>query len=233
MVEQLGQDLRYAARTMLRNPAFAILAALSLALGIGANTAIYSFMDALLMRSLPVPDPGSLVVLNWHVYARKNVDDFVVHNVSGQISEDPRLGMVSGIFPYPAFERLRKQSDVFSVLFAQRPTRKLNVMVLGQAEVTSGEYVSGDYFRGLDTVPAAGRLLAGDDDVPGARGAVVLSYAFAERRFGDAARAVGQPVLINNAPFVAVGWLHPVFRVWTPRKRRMCISPCMPICSCT
>src|SRR5439155_4788287 len=67
LLEQLGQDLRYGARTILRNPAFTILAALSLALGIGANTAIYSFMDALLMRSLPVADPRSLVVLKWHL----------------------------------------------------------------------------------------------------------------------------------------------------------------------
>src|SRR5579863_6892787 len=170
VVEQFMQDLRYAARTMLRNPAFVALAALSLALGIGANTAIYSFMDALLMRSLPVADPQSLVVLNWHSNARKNVDDFVVHDVSGQISDDPGMGLISGIFPYPAFEQLRKSSDALSVVFAYRPVRKLNVMVLGQAEVTSAEYVSGDYFRGLETVPAAGRLIASDDDLPGAAG---------------------------------------------------------------
>jgi predicted permease len=217
-VEQLAQDLRYAARTMLRNPAFAILAALSLALGIGANTSIYSFMDALLMRSLPVADPDSLVVLNWHAIAKNNTDDFVVHNVSGQIREDQRTGLTSGIFPYPAFERLRKSSDVLSVVFAYRPARKLNVMALGQAEVTSGEYVSGDYFRGLDVVPAEGRLIAGDDDLAGAPGTVVLSYGFAQRRFGDAGRAVGQAVLINNAPFTAIGVAPPEFFGVDPAK---------------
>ena len=81
LAEQLLQDLRYAARTILRNPAFTLLAALSLALGIGANTAIYSFMDALLMRSLPVADPASLVVLNWHVTGKKSVRKSVVHDV--------------------------------------------------------------------------------------------------------------------------------------------------------
>jgi macrolide transport system ATP-binding/permease protein len=211
IVEQFAQDLRYAVRTMLRSPAFAILAALSLALGIGANTAIYSFMDALLMRSLPVADPESLVVLNWHVLAKHNTDDFVVHNVSGQIREDQRTGLTSGIFPYPALERLRKPGDVLSVVFAYRQARKLNVLALGQAEVTSGEYVSGDYFRGLDLVPAEGRLIAGDDDLPGAPGTVVLSYGFAQRRFGDAARAVGQAVLINNTPFTAIGVAPPEF----------------------
>ena len=92
LLEQILQDLRYAARTNLRNPAFTILAVLSLALGIGANAAIYSFMDALLMRTLPVSDPRSLVVLNWHVAGKKRVDDSVVHNVSGQINDDPKTG---------------------------------------------------------------------------------------------------------------------------------------------
>src|SRR5262249_19880973 len=159
---QLLQDLRYAARTILRSPAFTILAALSLALGIGANTAIYSFMDALLMRSLPVADPGSLVVMNWHVAQKKSVNDSVVHAGIGQIHDDLRTGAVSAIFPYPAFELIRTSSDVLSVVFAYRPARKLNVMVLGEAEVTSGEYVSGDYFRGLALAPAAGRLIIGD-----------------------------------------------------------------------
>src|SRR5262249_24449563 len=87
-VEQLAQDVRYGVRNILRSPGFSSLAALSLALGIGANTAIYSFMDALLMRRLPVADPGSLVVLQWRLTGAKSLDDSVVHNVSGQIRED-------------------------------------------------------------------------------------------------------------------------------------------------
>ncbi len=149
-IDQFLQDLRYAARTILRNPTFTILAALSLALGIGANTAIYSFMDALLMRSLPVSDPESLVVLNWHVTGKKSFRDSVVHNVSGYFYDDPKTGKTTAIFPYPAFELLRnKSTDVLSVLFAYHPAEKLNVMIQGQAEVSNGEYVSGDYFRGL------------------------------------------------------------------------------------
>jgi macrolide transport system ATP-binding/permease protein len=218
LLEQLSQDLRYGARTMLRNPAFTILAALSLALGIGANTAIYSFMDALLMRSLPVTDPGSLMVLKWHLTGKKNVDDSVVHNVSGQIYDDPRTGSTSAVFPFTAFEQMRRSSGVLSVLFAYRPAQKLNVMVLGQAEITSGEYVSGDYFRGLGLVPAAGRLIAGDDDRAGAPGIVVLSYGFAQRRFGDAASATGRTVLINNTPFNTIGVAPPGFLGVDPSK---------------
>ena len=125
LLEQFLQDLRYGARAMLRNPAFTVLASLSLALGIGANTAIYSLMDALLMRSLPVPDPGSLVVLKWHITAKRGTDDTVVHDASGYFDEDPKTGTTSPIFPFPAFDVLRKSSSPLSVLFAYRPAGKL------------------------------------------------------------------------------------------------------------
>ncbi|PYU92819.1 MAG: multidrug ABC transporter substrate-binding protein, partial [Acidobacteria bacterium] len=110
--EQLVQDLRYALGTMIHNRAFTALAALSLALGIGANTAIYSFMDSILLRSLPVSNPESLVVLNWHnkVYSRGTV----VRGASGTIYDDPKSGSTAGIFPFPAFELLRKSDAVFS-----------------------------------------------------------------------------------------------------------------------
>jgi len=218
LLEQLLQDLRYAARTILRKPALFVLAALSLALGVGANTAIYSFMDAVLMRSLPVADPGSLVVLKWHITGKKNLRDSVVHDVSGFFYNDPKTGKTTSIFPFPAFELLRNSTDALSVLFAYRAERKLNVSIQGQAEVTSGEYVSGDYFRGLGLAPGAGRLIAGDDDRAGAPGVVVLSYGFAQRRFGDAASAAGRPVLINNTPFTAIGVAPPGFFGVDPSK---------------
>ena len=82
-------------------PPFTLLAALSLALGIGANTAIYSFMDALLMRSLPVADPASLVVLKWHITSKKDTDDSVVHDASGYFYDDPKTGKTSPIFRSP------------------------------------------------------------------------------------------------------------------------------------
>ena len=114
--EQLVQDLRYALRAMIHNRAFTALAALSLALGIGANTAIYSFLDALLLRSLPVSDPASLVVLNWRAKVWRG--DSVVEAMSGSIYDDSRMGSVSGIFPYPAFELLQNSDTVFSEVFA-------------------------------------------------------------------------------------------------------------------
>ena len=204
-LEQAIQDLRYALRMMRKNPLFTLLAALLLALGIGANTAIFSFMDALLMRSLPVADPQSLAVLNWHLTGKKSVANSTVHGASGYFRHDPKYGTISPIFPYPAFELLRQSSGVFSELFAYYPAGKLTLQLQGQAEVASAEYVSGNYFRGLGLVPAAGRLMIDDDDRIGGPAVVVLSYAFAQKRFSDPTAAAGQKVAINNLPFTVIG----------------------------
>ena len=103
LVEQLGQDLRYAFRTMAANRLFTLLAVLSLALGIGANTAIYSFMDAILLRSLPVADPESLVVLNWH--AKPGRENSVVHSMSGTTYGDAKSGTTA------EFSRTRRSNS--------------------------------------------------------------------------------------------------------------------------
>jgi predicted permease len=209
-LEQLAQDCRYGFRTIAANKTFSMLAILSLALGIGANTAIYSFMDTLLLRSLPVSDPGSLAVLNWG--ANPSGRDFVMHSMSGSTWREGKWREASGIFPYPAFDLIRNNSGaVFSSVFAYYPTRKVNVMVKGQAEQSSGEFVSGEYFRGLDVLPAAGRMIFPDDDRAGAPAVVVLSFPFSQRRFGDVASAPGQSILINNVPFTVAGVAPPGF----------------------
>ena len=99
ILEQLGQDVRYAFRTIIANKLFTLLAVSSLALGIGANTAIFSFMDSILLRSLPVSDPESLVVLNWH--AKTTGRDFVMRGMSGSTWSDSRTGHDGGNFPLP------------------------------------------------------------------------------------------------------------------------------------
>ena len=224
--EQLRQDLRYALRTMANNKAFTALAALSLALGIGANTAIYSFMDSILLRSLPVQNPGSLVVLKTRSQPRptpgagKNKGkqgkvESVMHSTmvtSAGTYNDSKSGYISGVFPYAAFELFHNNDSIFSSVFAHyaypgTPT----VTVRGQAEVAAGGYVSGDYFRGLGVPPAAGRLISAEDDRPGAPAVAVMSYSFSQRRFGRAADALGQSILINNVPFTVIGVAPPEF----------------------
>lgn len=210
-VEQFGQDLRYAIRTMFQNRAFTALAALSLALGIGANTAIYSFMDAILLRSLPVSDPQSLALLNWHSKEPKGPrPNHVMHSMDGSDWEDGN-GFSSGIFPFGAFDLLRRNSSIFSSLFAYYPSDKRNLTIKGQAEIASGEFVSGDYFRGLEVAPAAGRLIIPDDDRASATPVIAISMGLAERRFGGAPNAVGQSVLVDNLPFTVIGVTPPEF----------------------
>jgi hypothetical protein len=219
--EQLAQDLRYALRTMANNKAFTALAALSLALGIGANTAIYSFMDSILLRSLPVQDPQSLAVLNWHAKPRfvskgKGTPEgkettFVMHAMSGNTYGDSKSGTTAGIFPFPAFELLAKEDSSFSSVFAFYPAGRLNLAFKGQADIANGEYVSGDYFRGLGIPPSSGRLLLRDDDRAGAPPVAVISFAFSQSHFGGTANVTGQSILINNIPFTVAGVTPPEF----------------------
>jgi predicted permease len=212
ILEQLGQDLRYALRTMAANRLFTILAITSLALGIGANTAIYSFMDSILLRSLPVSDPESLVVLNWHAKAAEG--DSVMKAMSGTTYDEPNGGVTAGIFPFPAFELFEKNDSIFSIVFAHYPSwqmRRLNLSIKGQVDIASGWAVSGDYFRGLGVAPAAGRLIISDDDRAGAPAVAVVSYGFSQQRFGGAPNAVGQPILIDSLPFTVVGVAAPEF----------------------
>src|SRR6266853_730891 len=199
--EQFTQDLRYALRTMARQPLFTLMAALSLALGIGANTAIYSFIDAILMRALPVQDPASLMVVKWHSKAFPAV----AHNFSGSNYQDPKTGFTSGNLPYPAFELLRDNNTVFSSLFAFNNGGRLNVQIHGQADLAECQYVSGTFFNTLGILPAAGRLIDNSDDLVGAAPVAVLSLGYAQRRFGEAGKALGQSILIYDTLFTVAG----------------------------
>ena len=214
VLEQLGQDVRYAFRTMASSTAFTLLSVVSLALGIGANTAlIYSFMDSILLRSLPVSDPESLVTLNWHGNGQSKEATFP-HNmrvIGGRADYDPQLGFVGDIFPFPVFELFQQSEPIFSTVFAYCGAGNLNLSIHRQADIAYGEYVSGEYFSGLRLQPAAGRLITPDDDRAGTPAVAAVSFALSQRRFGGAANAPGQSILINNIPFTVVGVAPPEF----------------------
>jgi macrolide transport system ATP-binding/permease protein len=199
--EQLVQDIRYGLRTIAGNKTFSAMAILSLALGIGANTAIFSFMDSILLRSLPVRDPESLVLLSWHTPR----PEFHGSDHHDDDYNDAKGGYIGGAFSYPAFELLQKSDPLFSSVFGYQGAGKLNLTYRGQADVANTEYVSGGYFSGLGTQPAVGRLIGPDDDRAGAPPVAVISYALSERRFGGPANAAGQSILINNLPFTVAG----------------------------
>jgi macrolide transport system ATP-binding/permease protein len=211
LLEQFFQDLRYAFRAIAANMTFSALAIVSLALGIGANTAIFSFMDSLLLRALPVPEPESLVVLKWHTKAMAHASNSVTQGFHGSTYGDAQTGTIGGIFPYAAFELMHRDGAVFSDVFGRYAWDGFNLSVKGEAEVAKGDFVTGDFFNGLRIAPTAGRLIFPEDDRAGAPAVVVVSHALSQNRFGSPANAIGQTVLINDVPFEVVGVAAPEF----------------------
>src|SRR5580692_6562887 len=146
-LSELGQDVRYGYRTMTASKAFSALAVLSLALGIGANTTIYSLMESILLRSLPVADPQSLVVLNWHSRPPRDGGKepvHVMHALQGLAWPGDKGDIVLGIFPYGAFETLREENPVFSTLFGYFNGHTKTLAIRGQAMSAGTEYITGD-----------------------------------------------------------------------------------------
>ena len=213
-LSELVQDVRYGCRTLITNKVFSALAVLSLGLGIGANTTIYSFMESILLRSLPVEDPESLVVLNWHSPPPQDADGewvHVMHGIDGLFWRGEEGALATGIFSYGAFETLREENPVFSTLFGYVNGRNRTMAVRGQAMSASMEYVTGEYFGGLAVSPAAGRLIGSEDNRPGAAPVAVISYATSQNRFGGPPNAIGQSILVDNVPFTVVGVTPPEF----------------------
>jgi len=184
-------DLRYALRTLAKNRAFAAVAILTLALGIGANTAIFSLTDQILMRRLPVRDPDRLVVLR------------MPGPQSGHVWSDIDDGAQS--FSYPFYKGMRDQSGLLSGI-AARFSIPVSVSGDNRTERASGELVSGNYFDVLGVAPALGRLLTPEDDrqTPG-NPVVVLSHGYWTRRFGASPAILNQGLLVNGRTLTVVG----------------------------
>lgn len=205
--EHLMQDTRYGLRTMARSKVFTAMAVLSLALGIGANTAIYSFLNALLIRSLPVSNPDELAIIRWVSGGRPAV----VHGMNGSMFREGASGRTSPNIPFAAWQTFRDARDVASSVFAYAVAYELNLVARNQADASYGLYVSGNFFQGLGVVPAAGRLLTDADDAAGSHPAAVISHEFWRRRYAMQHNAVGSVLLINRMPFTVVGVSAPGF----------------------
>ena len=201
-LEELAQDLRFGLRMLRKSPGFTAVAVLTLALGIGANTAIFSFMDSILLRWLPVQDPASLVTLNWH---DTRGFSYATHCASCTSKSTPS-GIVADIFPFPTFEVFQKNDALFSSVIAYCGVRgNLSLVVHGQASLAKGEYVSGNYFHTLGIPPAVGRLIIPDDDRAAAAPVAVVSWKFSRTYLGGPARAPGQSIDINGVPVTIAG----------------------------
>jgi predicted permease len=201
------QDLRYGARMLIKKPGFTFVAVLTLALGIGANTALFSLVDAVLLKMLPVKKPEELVLFRWATGQRAM---FGMHN--GSITRDPAPGQRLGTsISYPAFEQLRANNQTLSDIFAFAPMEQLNVNVDGQAEIASAQLVTGGYFAGLGARTFLGRGITSDDDQASANPVAVISHRYWQRRFGQDASVVGKTINVNNVPFTIVGVTAPGF----------------------
>ena len=230
----LWQDLRYGIRMLAKSPAFAAVAILTLALGIGANTAIFSLIDGILMRGLPIQDAQKVMVLKWR--ARKTPDR---HNSSsyGDCTQSyaPHGGPATSCsFSQPFFDDVASQIGAFSSAAAFANTGQIDLSGNGTASVLSGQAVSGEFFRLLGIRAAAGRLIAPSDDAVSAQPVVVLNYGYWKSQFGGSLSAIGKTVRLNNVPFTIIGVaesrfdsLSPgrVYDVWVPLSVLPQISP--------
>ena len=185
-MQSILRDVRHVSRGLRKNPGFVLVVVLTLGLGIGANTAIFSLMDQVLLRSLPVRDPGSLVLLD---------------------GPGPFQGrtMNAFTFSYPMYRDFREQNQVFDGIVGRFPA-SMTVVWRGQAERANGELITGNYFDVLGVRAAAGRVFnAADDQTPGAHPVAVLSHGYWMRRFGGDPGAIGQTITVNGHPLTIVG----------------------------
>ena len=216
MMEQLRYDVRHAVRGLLRDRSFTVIAILSVGLGVGANSAIFSLVDQSLFRRLPVRDPERLVLLSWN-------GSFV------------GTGWGSGnLLPHPMFRDLKAENQVFDGLFARHPTQ-IHLSVDGAPAPVNAEIVSGSYFGVLGVRPALGRLLEESDDVrPDAHPVVVVSYDYWKNQLGGRPDVVGRKVLVNGYPMTVVGVAAAGFRgmdwgevpsLWIPTMMKKQATP--------
>ena len=206
-LEQFVQDLRYGIRMLRRSPAFTLVAVLSLALGIGANTAVFSLVDAVMLKSLPVRAPGELRILTW---VRSDKEPDISH--SGYNTLDSLTGQhVSGSFSYAAYRQFRDSVPQFSDLVAYAPNQ-FTVTADGASDFADGEFVSGNYFKGLGAQPLIGRPILPEDDAPGRTGVIVLTYRYWEKRFALDPSVIGRAIAVNQRPVTVVGVMQPPFQ---------------------
>jgi len=191
-LEMVGRDFGYAVRTLRRSRGFAAVAALTLALGIGANTAIFTLLDQVLLRLLPVKNPQELVLLTMR--GRHYGNNWGGNAIS-----------------YPMYRDFQDHNEVFSGMFCRFP-QPVSMTYGGQAERTQGELVSGTYFSVLGVGTVLGRAIGLEDDrVPDGHPVVVLSYDYWRQRFGGDPQIVGKTVLVNNYQMAVIGVAQPGF----------------------
>ena len=198
-------DLRYGWRMLLKHQGFTTVAVLSLALGIGANTALFSVVDAVLLKTLPVTEPERLVLFEYQAGL-----PFRINGMSGTSSvPSPPGTRGDSLFRYEVFDKMRQRATApdcpLSDFFSFAPIRELTAVIGNQAEIVNGQAVSGGYYAGLRVQPILGRAINEEDDKPGAAPVVVLSHQYWQERFAANPAVIGQPLKLNQQSFTIIG----------------------------
>ena len=201
------RDLRHAVRLLFQAKGWTAVVVLSLALGIGANTALFSAANGLLLRTIPVRDPHSLVRLKWS--GRNQMSNS--SSDYGFNGKDAAGQNIRATVSYAMYQQYLASNQTLEDIVACAPIGRVNVVVDGHADIAQAFISSGNYYRVLGVPSAAGRIIVPDDDKPGAAPVAVISYKYWRSRFGGNASAIGKAVTINNAPVTIVGVLPPAF----------------------
>ncbi|MEO8726207.1 MAG: ABC transporter permease, partial [Acidobacteriaceae bacterium] len=212
--DELWIDLCYAARMLRKSPGFTAIAILSLALGIGANTIIFTLAKEVLLQELAVPHPNELRLLSW-----SPVEKARIRNIWGDMDHHSSGEMTTTSFSYPVFQQLRQQNHSLHDLFAFS-LGYFDATIEGHAETAEGEFVSGNYYQQLQITPIIGRpILPSDDAAPGGGTVAVISNALWARRFGRSPDVIGKTVRLNLTPITIVGVNPPSFTgAFSPQK---------------
>ncbi len=230
LLEAFLQDARYGWRMLRKTPGFTTIAVLTLALGIGANAAIFSLIDAVAFRSLPIPDPQGLLLFQWQAHHRPDTHEY---RSGGDCGGNMDKGTGCSL-PLPFFKDVHAQSRVFSHVAAFTPRQMLDLGGNGPARIVRGQFISGDYFPTLGIHAHAGRLLAEADDAPEAPAVAVLNYEFWQRAFGGSPSVVGKAIRLNGVSYTIVGVTEPRFDaltlantydIWVPLTARGNLEP--------
>jgi len=205
------QDLRYGVRMLFKSKGFTFVAVLSLALGIGANTALFSVVDAVLLKTLPVTEPERLVLFEW-----QSGRAFRTNGMRGTFSRGTPGIRSASLFRYDVYEKLRDAraqapDGALTDFFTFGPIYELTAVLNEQAEIVEGQAVSGGYFAGIGVQPILGRMIADGDDSLGAPPVVVLSHKYWLERFGADSSAIGQQLKLNQGIFTVIGVTPPAF----------------------
>jgi predicted permease len=210
--DEMFQDLRFGARMLLKSKGFTMVAVLSLALGIGANTALFSVVDAVLLKTLPVDEPERLALFEWHAGL-----PFRVNGWNGTNILDLPPGIKGGsLFRYEVFQNMRQAHAAapdgpISDFFAFAPINQVAAVVDAQAEIVNGQVVSGGYYSGLRVQPILGRAITDEDDKPASEPVTVLSYQYWQERFGSDPAVIGRQLKLNKQSFTIIGVTPPAF----------------------